>query len=504
MTEQSTSPLHKPLTHNWVSVFGFMLAMAFLVGEALIITLDFVYGQNNPYVGILIYVVGPAILILGLLMVPLGMWLQFRRRQKGMVEKEFPVFDLNTPRHRLYLTTFVIISTVFICLSMIGSYQAYHVTESTEFCGLMCHQVMKPEYTAYQYSPHARVDCVQCHIGPGASWYVKSKLSGLRQVWAVATNSYELPIQTPIENLRPARDTCEQCHWPEKFYEAVEKSLTYYANDDENTPYHVKLLLHVGGSSTILGHYTGIHWHIARDHKLEYYPADYARQIIPWVRVTHEDGRVEEFISTEATDFDKSQIDPAAIRELDCIDCHNRPSHRYESPFASVNQAMELGLIDPKLPGIKGVAVEALQGEYQTTPEALQAIEDKIRGQFEETAANDPEIKAKVDQAVKQTQAIFERSIFPEMKVDWTKYPSNIGHFDFPGCYRCHDGKHATPEGKVIRDDCNLCHSIIQQGEGWEEINQLEYKLQDFVHPRGLGDAWEGQNCHECHGPGMM
>ena len=298
---------------------------------------------------ILIFVVGPSILITGLLMVPLGMWLQYRRRKKGMVEKEFPVFDLNTPRHRVYLTTFVIVSTAFICLSMIGSYQAYHVTESTEFCGLMCHQVMKPEYTAYQSSPHARVDCVKCHIGPGASWYVKSKLSGLRQVWAVATNSYKLPIQTPIENLRPARDTCEQCHWPEKFYEAVEKSLTYYANDDENTPYRVTLLLNVGGAPTLLGQFTGIHWHIARDHKLEYYsrsrPADDS------LGARHPRGRPGwRNISVEAADFDKSKIDPAAVRELDCIDCHNRPSHRYESPFASVNQAMELGLIDPRLP----------------------------------------------------------------------------------------------------------------------------------------------------------
>ncbi|RJP25439.1 MAG: cytochrome C [Candidatus Omnitrophota bacterium] len=495
----------KPLSDNWITTFGFILALAFLVGETIIIAVDLFYGTDNPYVGILIYLVGPAILVFGLLLVPLGMIWEHRRRLRGVPEKKLPVFDLNNPRHRLNLGIFAIVTTVFLALSMVGSYQAYHITESTQFCGLACHQVMQPEYTAYQNSPHARVDCVQCHIGPGADWYVKSKLSGVGQVIAVLTNSYELPIDTPIENLRPARDTCEQCHWPEKFYRAVEKSLTYYASDEENTPYRVDLLLHVGGEPGLKNPSRGIHWHVGLDHKLEYYASDEDRQKIPWIRVSYDDGRVEEFVDSEVEGFDPATIPAGKIRIMDCIDCHNRPSHRFHSPFQAVNEALEFGRIDPKLPEIKLNLIELLQQDYPTTHQALETIENELLDKYKEQMAEDPSLQTTVNQAIEETKRIYGKNFFPEWKVEWSKFPWHIGHFEFPGCYRCHNDKHTSVNGdKVISNDCALCHTIIRQGEGWDNIDNLEYKEQKFLHPRGYEDAWVGQNCHECHGPGMM
>ena len=494
-----------PLAQNWISMLGFWLAMAFIVGETIIIGYDFFYGSDNPYTGILIYLVGPGILIFGLLLVPLGMWIEYRRRKKNLPKKKYPVLDLNNHTHRRYIAIFIVVTIIFLILSSVGSYQAYHVTESTEFCGKLCHFVMKPEFTAYQHSSHARVACVQCHIGPGADWYVRSKISGLRQVWAVATETYDLPIDTPIKHLRPARETCEQCHWPEKFYENIEKNMTFYASDEENTPYKLSMLLHVGGSSDKLQTFTGIHWHIARDHTLEYYATDEDRQDIVWIKVTYDDGRIHEYIDKEAEDFDPSAIPPEKIRTMDCIDCHNRPSHVYQSPLITINQAMDYGLISAKIPYIKDTLIGAIEGQYETTEEAMNTIQQKVMSEYKDLVAEGKITKASVTQAIEQAKLIFQNNFFPEQNVNWTKYPNNIGHFQFPGCYRCHDGQHMSAEGKVIEfDNCNLCHMIIRQEEGWKEAADLKYKVQDFNHPRGYGDMWKGQNCHECHGPGMM
>ena len=189
---------------------------------------------------------------------------------------------------------------LFVRIGSVGGYHAYHFTESVEFCGLVCHQVMKPEYVAYKHSPHARVSCVECHIGSGAGWYVKSKMSGLRQVFAMLTKTYELPVETPVANLRPARDTCEACHWPEKISGSLEKKVWRFAYDAENTPMRYRLLLRVGSGSDERLEPHGIHWHVSRNEKVEYFALDKQRMDIPWVRVTHADGTSEEFRRDDA------------------------------------------------------------------------------------------------------------------------------------------------------------------------------------------------------------
>ena len=190
---------------------------------------------------------------------------------------------------------------------------------------------------------------------------------------------------------------------------------------------------------------------------------------------------------------------------MDCIDCHNRPSHHFNSPQLAVNNALAFGLIDPKLPGIKAQIVELLEKPYKSTEEALSNIETELQKSYEESLHNDASLKPSIDQAVQQAKRIYSTNIFPEQNVDWSHYPVNIGHFEFPGCYRCHDDQHKLTGGEeVISNDCALCHSIIRQGEGWDRLSQIEYKEQSFSHPRGIGDDWQGQNCHECHGPASL
>jgi len=460
---------------NWIRLVGAVIAACGFFSAVCLLAMDMTATETNPYLGILTYLVAPGVMGAGLAMIALGTWWHRRRG-----EAEWPRIDLNNAHHR---RRFVIVTSgvfLFLMLSALGSYRTYHFTESVAFCGQVCHQVMKPEYTAYQNSPHARVPCVQCHIGPGADWFVRSKLSGSYQVYSVLAHKYPRPIPTPIKNLRPAQDTCEQCHWPQKFYGSVERVNPHFLADETNSAWTVRLLMKVGGGDPQHGPVSGIHWHVGGLKQIEYIATDEARQKIPWVRVTERDGRVTVYQAKEGA-LKPEQVAKAAPRRMDCIDCHNRPSHIYRAPANAVNAAMAAGRIPPTLPSIKKNAVEALTADYATTEEALQAIAKKLPVA-----------------AASEVQKIYRENFFPEMKVDWRKYPNNIGHTVFPGCYRCHDGQHVATDGKAIRHDCNLCHIILAQGPP-SQLDKLSVKGHEFQHPSDIGDLWKETVCADCH-----
>ena len=351
---------------------------------------------------------------------------------------------------------------------------------------------MSPEYTAYQNSPHARVTCVQCHIGSGAGWYVQSKLSGAYQVYATIANNYPKPIPTPIENLRPAQETCEQCHWPQKFFGNAERVNYHFMSDETNRPWTIRLLMKIGGGDAEHGRVGGIHWHMNIANRIEYIHTDSARQEIPWVRQTSPDGTVTVFQS-ESDSLSPAQMDSAEIRTMDCIDCHNRPSHIYNAPARAVNVAMSTGRISTTLPSIKKIAVELLTAEYDSTSHALAAIAEGLAAQYADYADT-----AAVRQAVAAVQRIYQTNFFPEMKVNWRAYPNNLGHTIFPGCYRCHDGKHRSEDGRVISHECSSCHIIIGQGTG-TEAEAISPQGLEFQHPVDIGDMWKTVNCAVCH-----
>ncbi len=297
---------------------------------------------------------------------------------------------------------------------------------------------MKPELVTYLHSPHARVACAECHIGKGAKWYVRSKLSGTYQVYATLADKFPRPIPPNIKNLRPAQETCEECHWPSKFVGSLERTYWYFLGDETNTPFTVQMLLNVGGGDPTHGPVGGIHWHMNVGNRIEYVATDDRRQKIPWVRMTDlEQGVVTEFRSPNFT----NQVDPAEVRRMDCMDCHNRPAHRYQTADGAVNLAIALTNLDRSLPYVKTNAVYALTRPYTNETQALQGIATFLSVRY----PNDPRLHG----AIQVIQQIYKDNFFPEMQADWRTYPDNIGHKDWPGCFRCHDGRHQTADGNA-------------------------------------------------------
>jgi len=500
--ERKTSPVRRApsLLDNWLSLLGIILAASSFFAAACLIAIDVFRGFGNPYMGILTYLVAPAFLVAGLLLVAAGALRERRRRRRsrpGDVPR-YPRLDLNVPRQR---RTFVLVSVatfLFLILTALGSYRTYQFTESVAFCGETCHTIMRPEFTAYQESPHARVACVQCHIGPGASWFVKSKLSGAYQVYATLAGRYPRPIPAPIKNLRPAQQTCEQCHWPRKFYGAAERVLHRYLPDSGNSPWTIRMLLNIGGGDPSFGPAGGIHWHMNIANRVEYIATDSQRQVIPWVRVTDARGRSTVYQST-INPLTAAQVAAALPRVMDCIDCHNRPTHIYQAPVSAVSLAIGTGRIDSTLPFVLREAVRAVADSYPSTPVALRAIADTLNAFYR---TRDPRFVAadsgRVARAVAEAQTIYGHNVFPAMRVDWRAYPDNLGHWDFPGCFRCHDGSHASADGRTIPHDCRTCHTIIAQGRG-PALATVSAGGLDFQHPVDIGDVWRTMLCSDCH-----
>jgi nitrate/TMAO reductase-like tetraheme cytochrome c subunit len=418
-------------------------------------------GPPHPYIGLLIFLTLPAIFILGLPLIPAGIYLRRRKLEKaGELPSVYPEIDLKAPmvQHGIL---FVAAATVLnVIIFSFASYRGVSYMDTTAFCGQTCHTVMAPEYSAYQNSPHARVECVECHIGPGAGWFVRSKLSGLRQVFAVTFKTYSRPVPSPVKYLRPARETCEQCHWPQRFSGDKFIVRTNYKEDEKNTPMTTALLMKIGGHSPTGS--VGIHGrHLDDGSRIHYISTDEHRQLIPVVYYTDDKGKTIEFVSTDIK-ASKQELEKGEHRAMDCIDCHNRPTHAFELPENAVDQRMSRGLISPDLPFIRKKAVELLKANYPDRETAQKQIEEGITNYYK-TAY--PEIyngkRALVEQSADNVAKIYLRNIFPEMKVNWGAHPNNLGHNDFPGCFRCHDGSHTSADGQTISNDCTACHNLL-------------------------------------------
>jgi hypothetical protein len=485
--------------YNPVTLAGGLIAGISFGLILFLMLLESMSGSPKPYMGIIAFVILPAILVVGLIIASIGIWREHRRARTGkLIEHHLPQIDFNNPRHRTAFG-FVAVGTVLLLVfSAFGSFKAYEHTDSDQFCGESCHTVMEPEYTAYQYSPHARVGCVKCHIGPGAGWFVRSKLSGTYQLYAVTFNKFPRPIPTPIENLRPAQETCEQCHWPKQFYSEKEIKNTYFMSDTGNSRWSLNLLIKIGGGNIEAGPTSGIHWHMNINNELTYIPADSSRQVIPWIRSKHPDGKMTIYRSTEGTLSDE-ELQKRPVRRMDCIDCHNRPTHIYHPPARSVNHVMELGWIDPSLPGAKALSVRALEYPYSSAQGAMDSIKLTVEEYY---ASNYPAIagtkRGAIERTVDEVRKIYSRNYFPAMRVNWKSFPDNIGHLYYPGCFRCHDGKHVSEGGVVLSKDCNMCHTILAQ-QFQQDTLRLSLGGIDYRHPVDIGDAWKETNCNECH-----
>jgi len=428
--------------------------------------------ETSPYLGIIAFVILPALFVLGLLLMPLGLWLERRRAQRGGAALPLPVFDLNLPAMRRRVLLFAGLTMANLVIVSAASYKAVEVMDRPQFCG-SCHKVMDPEFSAYSRSPHSRVACVQCHIGPGAGWFVKSKLSGTWQLISVSLNLYPRPIPTPVQNLRPSRDTCEQCHWPTRLVGDRLRVITKHADDEKSTPKKTVLLLHVGGGSE--GH--GIHHHVAPGVQIRYL-ADPRRETIRTVELTNKFGEVEAFeVKPAAADAGKPAPSAEGMvwRTMDCVDCHNRPTHQYRTAAFEIDAAIEDGRIDRALPFVRREGMKAITADYASPEAARAGIGQAVNG-FYEKAYPDifKERRGTVEKAARELSEAWARNVWPQMKITWGTYPTHLGHpnpnaepvaGESIGCWRCHDDNHVSKAGKAISQDCDLCHAVLADDE---------------------------------------
>lgn len=486
--------------YNRMSVFGGGLAGISFLLIIFLLALESVSAHPKAYTGIFAFMLFPGLMVVGLILFFYGGYRQQKRIRRGDPSTLlFPRLDLNEPRQRRILVLSGIGLFAFLALSAFGSYELYEYSDSDQFCGEVCHIVMSPEYTAYQSSPHARVGCAKCHIGSGADWFVRAKISGSYQVYSVLFKKYARPIATPIENLRPAQQTCEQCHWPSHFFSELRRTNTYYLSDEANSRWTLDLLLKVGGGTPESGPTGGIHWAMNIANEITYATLDPKRQVIPWVQVKDRQGRIRTYRSLD-TPLSAAQLQEAEKRRMDCIDCHNRPSHIYHPPARSINHLLSMGAIDPALPWAKSVAMKALDLPYESAESARDSIaivvREFYRSRYPALASSQA---TNITRMIEELRAVHARNFFPYMKASWKNYPNNIGHLYDNGCFRCHDGRHVSEDGKVLSKDCNICHTILSQkdskGQERTSLAGLEY-----VHPVDVGDSWKTMACKGCHG----
>ncbi len=462
------------ITGNVVSLIGTLLIVISLLFILALLIMQNMGFEGGAYLGIVTFVVLPVLFLAGVAIVPLGIWLKHRRDARAEAEGRpvgsMPIIDLNRESTRGVLLGFLALSIPIVSVAAGLTYKAVHYMDSTEFCGMACHQVMQPEYTAFQRSPHLRVGCAGCHIGPGAEWFVKAKISGSWQLIAVALDLYPRPITTPVHSLRPAIGTCEQCHWPTKFVGDRLKVRTHYLEDETNTEVKTALMVKVGGSRGGRSH--GIHWHVDPNHVVRYL-SDASRETIYEVELTDRNEGWSKIFKAEDPAPEGSEW-----RTMDCVDCHNRASHNYRSPEQEVDLALLEGRIDESLPYIRREGVRILAEKvYESHEEARAGIAARVDEFYQQ---NYPELSGSpaVGQAGKALGDAYCWNNFPHMQVTWNLYPNHIGHKNTPGCFRCHDNKHKTDDGEKISRKCSTCHEILAEEERDSAILQ-ELGLQE-------------------------
>jgi nitrate/TMAO reductase-like tetraheme cytochrome c subunit len=413
---------------------------------------------ENPYAAIVTFLVFPCGAVFGLLLIPVSGYLRRKKWFKENLNKGNVIIDFGEKSHRKTVLLFLVLSVVNLSVFSLVIYEAYHFTESDFFCGAICHTVMDPEYTAYQRSPHAKVGCVSCHIGSGAEWYVKAKLSGLRQVKAVLDGGYSTPIPAPVEHLRPAQDTCEECHWPEKFHGKKIKQFVSFTNDDQENPDIQEIALHIGGRNPLTDTFEGIHWHVSNNVKVEYESLDEKRTSIGRIKVSKPSGVTEEYAIDGGEEGEVSKW-----RTMDCVDCHNRPTHVYDDLEQKIDFGLYSKKIDPTIPGIREDSITVLQKEYKSRDEAKEQIVESLLALQAER--HDADFVAENEATLIKSGAYlldaYMDNVWPKMKVTWGTYKGHNGHLneeDGFGCFRCHDEEHETEFGKTISQSCDLCH----------------------------------------------
>jgi nitrate/TMAO reductase-like tetraheme cytochrome c subunit len=462
------------LTVNWVATLGTVLSTCSAFGILFVLLGGLGYLERNIYLSTFLLLGLPGVFVVGLVLLPIGLLLDRKRRlaAQGPAGESKVVAGLTAAAASVGKRRAALIVGVsfvnLILFSLIAQKTVHHV-DSAAFCGTTCHTVMEPEWSAYNRSPHSRVACVQCHIGPGASWAVKAKINGFGQVVGVMTGRYHRPIPTPVEHLRPSRDTCEQCHWPQKLTGNRVKVFAHYDKDKSNTPKFNVMLMHVGGEDPVTKKYEGIHWHVSSEAEVRYEVLDHQRKKVGKITVLRE-GKVSAEYSVPG-----ETLAPLAQRTMDCIDCHNRPTHLVDfSARTAVERAIYSGMLDPSVPYLVKVASDALVQKDLARETAGAQLRRSIEEAYRKEFADSVPAAGQLDKIAAVLEKLFKENVYPSMQVGFGTYASNLGHRssdpqELTGCFRCHDRKHATTladgKTKTLSQSCELCHESLATDE---------------------------------------
>jgi NapC/NirT cytochrome c family, N-terminal region len=455
MADQPKQPIIVLLTSHWVTMAG--VALVTLAGFSWLFVLPTSVRGNvgNPYIGLLVFIAIPAVFFAGLILIPIGIALGRRKAASGLGEAA----DRKAAWRRAGMF-FAIMTLANVVIGSQLTYRAVEHMETVQFCGQSCH-VMKPEFTAHLLQPHQAVACVECHVTPGASGWVQSKINGTRQLMGVAFNSYPRPIESAMESNRlvPSADTCEGCHAREKFIGPRLYIHTEFKDDEPNTRMETVLMMRVGGGS--LG---GIHGaHMGPGVRIRYRAADKKRQTIPWVEYTDSANVTRTYL---ASGTKAEAVSSLPTFEMQCVDCHNRAAHSFDLPERAVDRAIGRGQLPADLPFLKKTSIELLKAPYASQDEAAQKIPAALDSFYQQKYGD---VWAKrsndVQLAAQALVGIYQSNVFPDLKVTWGTYPNNLGHMDDPGCFRCHDDSHASSDKKTIPQDCSTCHEMLATEE---------------------------------------
>jgi hypothetical protein len=480
---------------NWIGKLGVVLTTSSFI-TLVVLELARILGiVTGSYTGLVTYMLFPSLFVVGLILIPLG-WLRYKHRRResadALLGERFKSEDVSGGFFGSGLfRTIGLLTLLNVVFMVVISLRMFTFMDGPEFCGTACHSVMNPEWVTYQQSPHARVRCVDCHVGEGAEALINSKLNGLWQIASVTFDLLERPIPTPVRQLRPARETCEKCHWPDKFYGNSLKTHRSFGPDESSTPSYTTLSLKVDAGRG--GAKAGIHWHISDRHEVRYSSVNDERVRIVWTEVEYPDGGIHRYEDNELTE---AAAGDSRIRVMDCVDCHNRATHIYENRERAIDERINLGLMDRTLPFLKREAVRALSSDYPSREAGLEAIANHMYGFYRRSFPDIARSRAaSIDSAVEALQAVFRRNIHPEMNITWGTYPSHIGHTGEQGCFRCHNSRLTDGNGNSIGLDCTLCHSILADGhdEPFKFLQQADSTDPDYERHRYLRDEFMEQ-----------
>ena len=466
----------KLLARSRVSMAGSVVATLIFPVLIVSIFLDMQGVVNNPYFAFLIYMVMGPLFLAGLATVAVGVLFFKDHEEIGIFTIEYIREQLTMPgrfiriRRLIYFSTGLFLFTATVI--WLVSYTGFKYTETTGFCGQFCHSVMEPEYITYQNSPHSRIACVDCHISGSSDLVTRSKMSGLKMIYATVFDDFERPLKNPEHPLRPSREVCEQCHRPEVFHGDKLYIKDIFLPDEHNTHVQTVLLMRVGAGGFREHTAGGIHWHVSPTHQVYYQAGENDDDPFGRIKLIDHDG------STQIFDRQSRNDQPSAnteFRLMDCMDCHNRPTHVFLSPGEALDRKMSVGVIPRDLPFIKKVALEVIQVQYPDKVQARKKIAATIEAWYRK---NEPEVYrlryADLEKAANGAFKAWSENVFPQMAIGWGTYQSNIGHRDDEhGCFRCHQDDYKTEAGREISSNCDLCHYILADREPSPDIMQV-------------------------------